>query len=93
MTVPGCLFLIKFPSASWSDTSYAQVLAPFAIGFAVFIAHLCAIPLDGEPMNPSPNPASAASLGPYLLHNSAQLPSAIAEAIRLLASASAVLLV
>ena len=25
-----------------------QVLAPFAVGFAVFIAHLCAIPLDGK---------------------------------------------
>ena len=36
---------------SWAR---AQVLAPFAIGFAVFIAHLCAIPLDGEASSVSP---------------------------------------
>ena len=28
-----------------------QILAPFAIGFAVFVCHLCAIPLDGCSIN------------------------------------------
>lgn len=33
----------------------SQVLAPFAIGFAVFVAHLCAIPLDGCSINRTPH--------------------------------------
>ena len=40
-----------FDNASIRCCTWLQVLAPFAIGFTVFICHLIAIPIDGCSIN------------------------------------------
>jgi len=52
-------FLLLFVINSACDARFDQILAPFAIGMAVFIGHLLAVPLTGSAMNPTRSLASA----------------------------------